>query len=404
MLRYMSRRVLNESAIEIHEEEIGTRLFGREPDYDKSIDPIVRVQASHLRKRLTQYFESEGASEPIVLEVPKGSYLPVFRYRLQPAVSDPVAPVPVILPLRAGASQRNVAIPALAALSAILALICVWLTFQLKQKATGAQEFPNQPALQALYAHLFSPNARTSLIVADSSFTFVQDALKRPIPLDTYLSRDPDLWMKEARQAEKLDARFDSTLTMLAYRQYTSLADLNVASKIELLLSPVQRSRFSISYARNYSVRAANSENLILLGSERSNPWDQLFSRHLDFTFVSESPDRVTVYDRKPGPGQPASYALPPMSRSGREGYSIFALLPGASRDTRVLIIAGTDMEATESAGILATSESELAPVLKRVWPDTSKPFPYFEMLLKTRRLAGAPQAWPVIVARVINP
>jgi hypothetical protein len=193
-------------------------------------------------------------------------------------------------------------------------------------------------------------------------------------------------------------------MMMLAFRQYTSLADLNIASRVQLLLTPAQRSRFSVSYARNYSVRAANSENLILLGSDRSDPWVKLFNRFLDFRFVTESPDQVTVYDRKPEPRQPASYALPPLSRSGHEGYSIFALLPGASRDARVLIVAGTDMEATESAGMLATSESELAPVLKRVWPDTSRPFPYFEMLLKTRRLAGAPQSWSVVVSRVVSP
>lgn len=402
MLRYMSRRVLDESAFEIHEEEIGTRLFGRMADYDKGIDPIVRVQASHLRKRLAQYFESEGAHQPIVLEVPKGSYLPIFRYRSQPAPIDRVEPEPALLAPLPRTSQTPLVIGVLAGLCGLLAVTCAWLAFQ-RRPQMAAQEFVNQPSLYALYAHLFSPNARTSLIVADSSFTFLQDALKHQIPLDAYLSRDPDLWMKEARRTEKLDSRFDSALTMLAFRQYTSLADLNIASKVELLLTPVQRSHFSISYARNYSVRAANSENLILLGSDRSDPWVQLFSRSLDFRFVTE-PDHVTVYDRKPGPGQPATYALPPLAPSGHEGYSIFALLPGASPDTGVLIVAGTDMEATESAGILATSESELAPVLKRVWPDPSKPLPYFEMLLKTRRLAGAPESWSLVVSRVVTP
>jgi hypothetical protein len=399
----MCRRVLDESALEIHEEEIGTRLFGRVPDYDKGIDPIVRVQASHLRKRLAQYFESEGAAEPIVLEVPKGSYLPIFRYRSQPALGDPVEPAPAPL-VPSGAPQTPWVIPVLAGLCGLLAITCAWLAFQPRPQIAAPQDFPNQPSLRALYSHLFSPNARTSLIVADSSFTFLQDALKRQIPLDTYLSGDPDLWMKEARRTEKLDSRFDSALTMLAFRQYTSLADLNIASRIQLILTPAQRGRFSISYARNYSVRAANSENLILLGSDRSDPWVQLFSRYLDFSFVTESSDHVTVYDRKPSPGQPASYALPPLSRSGHEGYSIFALLPGTSPDTRVLMIAGTDMEATESAGILATSESELAPVLKRVWLDPSKPFPYFEMLLKTRRLAGAPESWSLVASRVVTP
>lgn len=240
MLRYMCRRVLDESALEIHEEEIGTRLFGRVADYDKGADPIVRVQASHQRKRLAQYFESEGASEPIVLEVPKGSYLPIFRYRSRPASTRDVEPAPAIVPPPPPhTSETPLITPVLAVLCGLLAVTCAWLAFQVKRQSAALPDFPNQRSLSPLYARLFSPNARTSLIVADSSFTFLQDALQRRIPLDAYLSRDPDLWMKEARRTEKLDPRLDAALTMLAFRQYTSLADVSIASRIQLLLTGI---------------------------------------------------------------------------------------------------------------------------------------------------------------------
>ena len=56
-------------------------VLGRPPNYDTSHDTLVRVQISQLRKKLQEYFASEGRDEPFVLEIPKGNYLPVLRPR-----------------------------------------------------------------------------------------------------------------------------------------------------------------------------------------------------------------------------------------------------------------------------------------------------------------------------------
>src|SRR5262249_15324909 len=79
MLTYVSDRVLLEGVTDIHEQEIGHRVFGRKPDYDTALDNTVRVHATTLRKRLEQYFAAEGVDEPIIIELPKGNYAPVFR-------------------------------------------------------------------------------------------------------------------------------------------------------------------------------------------------------------------------------------------------------------------------------------------------------------------------------------
>ncbi len=81
LLLYLCDRVFEGLAEEIHEQEIGHKVFGRPPDYDTSSDNIVRVHVSMLRKRLEQYFGSEGAHEPVILEIPRGNYTPVFRER-----------------------------------------------------------------------------------------------------------------------------------------------------------------------------------------------------------------------------------------------------------------------------------------------------------------------------------
>jgi Tol biopolymer transport system component len=77
---------------------IGLEVFGRGQHFDPRIDPIVRVQAGKLRTRLKKYYETDGVADPVVIEFPKGGYIPVFRPRIsRPQFSPPAAgrrPIP----------------------------------------------------------------------------------------------------------------------------------------------------------------------------------------------------------------------------------------------------------------------------------------------------------------------
>jgi hypothetical protein len=65
----------------LKETVIGMSVFGRAPDYDPKADTIVRSQAWRLRSKLSVYYESEGASEPLKIMLRKGSYIPIFVRR-----------------------------------------------------------------------------------------------------------------------------------------------------------------------------------------------------------------------------------------------------------------------------------------------------------------------------------
>ncbi|WP_156785076.1 hypothetical protein [Terriglobus roseus] len=80
-LRYICNEEEEGRQDRISEQSIGIAVFGRSPDYDSNADSIVRSHASRLRHRLREYFETEGVSEPIVLTIPKGSYIPRFEPR-----------------------------------------------------------------------------------------------------------------------------------------------------------------------------------------------------------------------------------------------------------------------------------------------------------------------------------
>ena len=78
---FLCEHALSEPGVVIHEQEVGIKVFGRSPDYDTSKDTLVRVHASRLRKKIQQYFLSDGQHEPIIIEIPKGGYTPVFQFR-----------------------------------------------------------------------------------------------------------------------------------------------------------------------------------------------------------------------------------------------------------------------------------------------------------------------------------
>lgn len=77
-LRYVVEQRLRGRTDPPKEVEIGCQVFGRASDYDTRIDPVVRVQARLLRFKLHEYYETEGKHDSARIELPKGSYLPVF--------------------------------------------------------------------------------------------------------------------------------------------------------------------------------------------------------------------------------------------------------------------------------------------------------------------------------------
>jgi len=91
-LSYVVDRQLAGCPEEINETLIGHRVFGRSATYNAGEDSIVRTEARTLRQRLERYFAGPGASEPVVLEIPRGGYLPVFQARAPLAAVEAATP------------------------------------------------------------------------------------------------------------------------------------------------------------------------------------------------------------------------------------------------------------------------------------------------------------------------
>ena len=141
-LRYVVEETLAGRADRIKAYSAGTVVFGRDPSFDAQSDPVVRIEAGRLRRALEHYYLVAGLSDPVIIDVPKGVYVPHFTVR---AVQEsnaveavdppsPAAPLPET-PVAAPSQPRRAFLLGLGALP-LVAAVAWWGT---------ADSVPQQP-------------------------------------------------------------------------------------------------------------------------------------------------------------------------------------------------------------------------------------------------------------------
>lgn len=85
ILNYVCSKYFEHGAHQIKEYNIAVEALGRPPEFDPRADSIVRVEAHKLRKRLREYYNTEGASHRIHIQVPPGQYAPRFLFMVPDA-------------------------------------------------------------------------------------------------------------------------------------------------------------------------------------------------------------------------------------------------------------------------------------------------------------------------------
>jgi hypothetical protein len=391
LLQYITERALDETAGVIHEQEIGANVFGRADNYDTSQDNIVRVQVSQLRKKLERYFETDGAHEPLILEIPRGSYLPVFRARYLPEASAVFEPVLSPVESPAPVTQKNSWLQwALATALLFLLALSLWLWVQnrqLRQNAAGRLEQP--AALNSLWSQLFSSERPTDIVLADSTLSLFQDRLGGQLTLQEYLNRD-----YETRLLAPLPKKEREDLANVILRRYTSFADVVLLNRI-LRLAERSGAQPVVHFARDFPIRNLKNHNVILLGSKRSTLWIELFEPQLNFRFAYQE-GRLRILNTTPQPGEQPVYE----GTGADRGYAVLAFLPNLERTGSVLLLQGDDQVSTEAAGEFVTSEEVFATLQKRLAPAGGR-LPWFEALLKTSKVGNAANAYEIVALRL---
>ncbi|MCB1490070.1 MAG: adenylate cyclase [Bauldia sp.] len=93
-LRYVVEETLNDRADRIKAFSVAVEVFGRDETFDAQNDPVVRIEAGRLRRALERYYLLSGKDDPIVIEIPKGGYVPVFTSNPTPTVPEAPAALP----------------------------------------------------------------------------------------------------------------------------------------------------------------------------------------------------------------------------------------------------------------------------------------------------------------------
>jgi hypothetical protein len=396
LLLYIGERSLRDPRGILHEQEIGVEVFGRQPDYDTSHDTLVRVQVSQLRKKLHEYFAGEGRSERLVIEIPKGSYVPVFRPRVDDqgdaefldgsdshGLSSAKTSGP---PFREKRRLKYVIVGGAAIVLILLGL--VW-EMQLKVKSSNAMK---RPTVDAFWRQLFNNGQPTNLVLSDITLIPFEKLLGRRMPLSEYESRE----FERLADENVHDPATRSLAKEVVNRVATSVSDVEVARDFGILASE-NSLPLTLMSARETSSELMLSQNSIVLGSWRANPWVGLFEDQMTFrTEYQESPPSVKLVNSAPLKGEEAAY----QAEWRRYGYCRVTYLANPKHTGSALVISGSDVISTEAGGRFLTSESLLRDFRQKLGLKPGEPFPHFEILLRTKIVNNTVPAFELVAYR----
>ena len=391
LLRFLTERTLHSQTQDLSEHSIGSSVFGKAQDYSVVEDSSVRVHVRQLRLKLHEYFDGEGRDETSIVEIPKGAYTTLFR-----SVEPRSARTPVLAVVRHGLKFWLQALPwALAALF-LFTTLAAWF----RRPAVPLPPPPPWPL-----ATLFdSGNRPVYVVVADINYGMTRLVDEQPVTLEQYLS--PSYRSGETLANAHPTAREARVMKYLSGSLLTSYADLGVVDTL-LRVSGNSSDRLAIRSARELRPRDLEEGTFVFVGSPSSNPWVSYFQDKLNFQeregVVGES--LKFFQNLHPKAGEQETYHGLAFTGSSGEDYATISLLPLGNGSSSVLILQGLQQEGTESAGLFladAGNRQKLQQALGT--PDAPGQPVYFEALIRTQAVAGAPNATSIVATRVVRP
>ena len=361
-LIYVADCALRNCAEEATEQHIGIHVFQRSPGYNSSEDSIVRTHARLLRQKLAEYFTTEGTDEDVVIEIPKGHYLPVFRPRN-----------PQATPASNGVLARVAAIPGVVAEAASAhkasTLLRPWLFVLAGALATilmgGFIRYETRPnPVDRFWAPFLADN--TALVIY-SNAVFTGDSkngLRYASPSDSHGGNLTDSYVDTYTGIGELASVYD--LTQLFDRHH---------------------SHFILKRSMLVAWDEAQLNNLIFIGSVAENPSLRVLPSSRDFTMIA-STDSAGIVNHHPKPGEPALYQRPehPMTKD----YAILALTPGLQPGKKILVFSGLTTFGTQAAVEFACHRETAEQLLAAASGPSGEIRP-FEAVLETTIGGGVP-------------
>jgi hypothetical protein len=412
-LRYISEVTLRGDGERLHEHLIAQEVFERGSDYSPGEDSIVRRQAHALRAKLERFYATEGADHAIVIELPVGRYMPVFRHR---AAGSSAAPAAERSESEIAAHERPAALhprrrrvlTAAAAGCALFALGLVAGVLLQGLRERNAQTSSGRDA-QAVWGGWLRSDR--GLVVC---FTNRMTASVRYNPDPAHPLRDGwDLPEKSAgdttfRGAFGLPP--GGRLNVLPEHVMIKVGEAQAAARLASFFGERRIPLRSIQ-TRHLTWDLLRRENIVLLGqSDRGHSGiAQWFSLLLEkYPFQLAPPDSAQprrIVNTAPLPGEPREFVRDQAEAPGRvdEMVALISMLPGVAPHRELLLINGIDAPATDMAAEFLTNPetlAELAKGLSAASPDGSRT--HFQLVLRAEVREYVPTRATIVALRVL--
>jgi len=370
LLTYLARRAAEGASEPVKVREIATGVFGRSDDFDSQTDSIVRVHTGRLRSKLAEYYLTEGADDPVIISIPKGSYALSWKYR-----DGPSAKVPEPLPALPSPGVRPAPLPesrlryGLIIGAVLLVAATASVTRLVMRSFRQAAEISAVPQTLRTFWRPFVDGNDAPLVVYSN--------LKLVGSLDSGL--------------REFNPKIDSQQPVLD--TYTTVGEVNGVFEISRLLTrldqPVRAKHGSL-----LTWDEARDSNLIFVGG----PLAQTPLREVPILTEFEFRNRHAgipgpsgaILNLHPRTGESSIY-FGPQTRPFEFDYAVVALRPSVNPGHRTLALAGITEYGTQAAAEFVTRADSVKLLLARLNVRAGGPIPMFEALIRTTIRGSVP-------------
>jgi len=372
LLAYTVEQALVGNAGELKERTIGVEAFGREPSYDVNLDPVVRMTASEVRKRLIQYYYNPDHAGELVIELPVGSYVPTFR---EPETPHAVATMPAqnvdaspreTVQVAEPASEPTISAPK-ARVRRLVTIVLALLLASLAGFGVGRLWWPKSsptPSQPTNMARFWAPITSTSSRV-------------------TYCLGEP---------VDSVDLQVRTTYGV------TEDGSLNVYDVVTLARSIVplvpRNGEFRVLAASATGFAQLREGPFVMIGAF-DNPWTLRITQDLPFGFEIEKGIRKIV-DRKSADKRFWTLRRDVPNTKLAEDYAVVARIHDKITGQPVIVLAGILGEGTEAASEVVSNPVYLNAMLEKAPKNWDKLD--MEAVINTHVIQGHPGP-PMVVA-----
>lgn len=443
-LRLICDFYLNDRVRELNEYLLAREVFNRGASYHPGDDPIVRVVAHDVRKKLETYYQHEGGGDSIRLQIPVGSYEPQFtRRQIQspepdsapPAAAEATSPETAsaeataaeMHPAKAMAAKamadKAMATEATAgatnrlrtlALGGGMILLAIALVFfalsnrELRRQMQAAAEQKIQPLSNAFWEPFLKNNDPTLLVLSNPLSCLIvtandpQAQVKRSIALNEEQTAEITRFAQSVRSTAVSDITPNPRL-IPSLDTFTGVGEAVGLYRVTDLFRSAGRSLI-LKQSRTVSAEDLKKHDVILLGGFLSNDWSGKLPVTEDFVHTSGA----AIENRHPQPGEERIYRsrFNPQNGDLVEDFALITVKPNILYENTVVVLAGNHSAGTEAAAEFVTSKNylhEFTGRLSRAGGAAGTP-KYYQALLKVGVENGIPTTISLLTIHELRP